>query len=111
MLNINYEFRKGILFIRLTGELNKNTVWKLKHEINDMIEDNGITNVVFNVSKLMSIDDDGINCLLDNFKLCKYNNGSALLCGVNNNIKKKCSKYGLTKALDDELSAFGKIVI
>lgn len=111
MLNISYEFRKGILFIRLIGELNKNTSWKLKHEINDMIEDNGITNVVFNVSQLASIDEIGINCLLENFKVCKYNNGSALLCGVNNSIRKKCNKYGLTKVVDNELSAFGKIII
>lgn len=49
MLDINYEIRKGILFIRLGGVLNKNTVSKLQNEVTDMIKDNGIRNVVFNL--------------------------------------------------------------
>ena len=113
MLSISYEFRRGILFIRLIGELTKDTSWKLKHEITDMIKDNGITNVVFNLSKIIYIDDTGVNNFLENFTLCKKNNGSALLCGVNNNIKMafRNNKYSMDKIIDDELSAFGKIVI
>ena len=56
---------------------------------------------------------EDFNSLLENFKLCKDNNGSALLCGVNNKIKMafKSNKYNMDKVIDDELSAFGKIVI
>ena len=61
LLDINIEFFKGILFIRLNGVLNKNTVSKLKEEVNNLVEENGIRNTVFNVSGLDSIDCYGIN--------------------------------------------------
>lgn len=112
VLNISYEFRKGILFIRLVGELTKFTSLKLKSEITDMIEDNGITNVVFNISKLKFIDDEGISCLIKNFEICKKNNGSALLCSSNKNNKIIFSnKEIFNDFIDNELSAFEKIEI
>lgn len=113
MLNISYEFRKGILFIRLIGELTKSTSLQLKSEITDMIEDNGITNVVFNISKLSFIDDCGMNNLLKNFEICRRNHGNALLCGVNQKIKIIFTGNEEIEGsiIDDELSAFGKIII
>ena len=52
LLDINLEFCKGILFIRLKGVLNKNTVNKLKDEVNNLVKENGIRNLVFNISEL-----------------------------------------------------------
>ena len=68
MLDINIEFRKGIAFIRLAGILNKTTVGKMNDEVTDMIRDNGIRNVVFNISEIDYIDVKGINTLLYNYE-------------------------------------------
>ena len=78
-----------------------------------MIEDNGITNVVFNVANLISIDIFGINNLLNNFQICRKNKGNALLCGVNNKFKLVFQKYQEFKEymIDDELNAFRIIEI
>ena len=113
MLDINYEFRKGILFIRLSGTLNKNTVGKLQNEITDMIRDNGIRNVVFNVAELNGIDIRGINSLLYNYELCRTNKGQSLLCGLNNSlVRHRIENSRLLKYMNetsDELSAFNII--
>lgn len=114
MLEISYEFRKGILFIRLNGELTGITSEKLKKEITDMIEDNGITNVVFNITSLSLVDEVGIQSLEENFKICKKNHGNALLCGINKEIKKILLKsiwFDKTIFIDNELNAFYKIMI
>ena len=114
MLDISYEIRKGILFIRLDGILTKITFKKLKKEITDMIEDNGISNVVFNIERLSSIDDFGINCLKENIKICKNNDGKALLCGLNNDIKNlilKSNIFDQTTFIDSELNAFQEIIV
>ena len=71
MLEINMEFRKGILFIRLSGVLNEKTVEKLEKEVTDLVEENGIRNLVFNLEEVTNIDINGINALLQNYKLCK----------------------------------------
>lgn len=113
MLDINYEFRKGILFIRLSGTLNKNTVEKLQNEVTDMIKDNGIRNVVFNVSDLNVIDIKGINSLLYNYELCRSNKGQSLLCGLKNSlVRHRIENSRLLKYMNetsDELSAFNII--
>ena len=87
MLTINKEFRKGILFVRLLGVLNKDTVNKLYDEVTILVRDMKINNVVFNIEELDIIDIYGINEILLNYKLCKQNNGISMLCGVNSNIK------------------------
>lgn len=110
MLDINFEFRKGILFIRLKGDLIKRNIQILDDEVTSLIKDNGIRNVVFNVSELDKIDLKGISRLFYNYELCKKNRGVSLLCCVNNrNILDKIKNTRLLKymlQMNDELSAF-----
>jgi len=88
MLEINMEFRKGILFIRLSGQLNEKTVEKLEKEVTDLVEENGIRNLVFNLEEVTNIDIKGINALLQNYKLCKKNDGKTLVCNLDNSLVK-----------------------
>lgn len=113
MLDINLEFHKGILFVRLNGDLNKTTINKLDYEVTDFIKENGIKNIVFNVSNLNTIDKEGIKKLLDNYKICKNNKGKSLVCGVPNGlVKQKIANSRLLKYMyeaTDELSALNLI--
>lgn len=113
MLDINFEFRRGVLFIRLRGVLTKHTVKKLDSEVTTLIRDNGIRNVVFNVSDLDRIDLKGISRLFYNYELCKKNRGVSLLCCVDNdNIHEKIKGTRLLQYMvdvNDELSAFNFI--
>ena len=113
MLDINFEFRRGVLFIRLKGILTKVTIKKLDSDVTSLIRDNGIRNVVFNVSNLDRIDFKGISRLFYNYELCKKNRGVSLLCCVDNeNIHEKIKGTRLLKYMvdvNDELSAFNFI--
>ena len=108
MLNVETEFRKGILFVRLKGHLNKDTINKLNKRVTKIVKDNGIRNIVFNFSNLKSIDIKGINTIFYNYELCKNNEGRSLMCGNNENIRKKLKKSRLNNYINettDELSA------
>lgn len=113
MLDVNFEFRRGILFIRLSGELTKNTIIDFDNAVTTLIRDNGIRNVVFNVSNLFRIDLKGVSRLFYNYELCKRNRGVSLLCCVHNsNIHEKIEGTRLFQYmvdLNDELSAFNFI--
>ena len=113
MLDINFEFRRGVLFIRLRGVLTKKTVKKLDSDVTTLIRDNGIRNVVFNVSELSRIDLKGISRLFYNYEICKMHRGVSLLCCVDNdNIHEKIKSTRLLKYMvdvHDELSAFSFI--
>lgn len=88
MLDINMEFHKGVLFVRLFGILNKNTIDKLSNEVTNFIKENGIRNLVYNIENLTQIDCYGINALLNDYEVCKKNNGKALVCGINDKVVK-----------------------
>ena len=49
MLEIDMEYRKGVLFIRLIGELIESTIPVLEQEVTHVMKDYGIGNIVFNV--------------------------------------------------------------
>lgn len=108
MLNVGTEFRKGILFVRLRGHLNKNTLYKLDKKVTKIIKENGISKVVFNFTNLKSIDIKGINAIFYNYELCKNNDGRSFMCGNNDNIRKKLKRSRLINYVyetTDELSA------
>lgn len=108
MLTVGTEFRKGILFVRLKGTLNKDTINKLNKRVTNVVKKNGIRNIVFNFSNLKSIDIKGINAIFYNYELCKSNEGRSLFCGNNDNIRGKLKKTRLVNYIyetKDELSA------
>lgn len=88
MLNIDMEFKKGVLFVRLNGILDEKTVDKLNDEVTELIRDNGVNNIVFNIEGLSTIDSYGINALLKNYELCHKERGQTLLCGIENPLVK-----------------------
>lgn len=108
MLTVNTEFRHGIMFVRLKGDLTKDTVNKLDKKVTNKVRDFGICNLVFNVTNLTKIDYRGINKLLYNYELCKKNHGKTLLCGNNYNINIKLKRSRLLNyiyEISDELCA------
>lgn len=108
MLNVGTEFRKGILFVRLRGHLNKDTIYKLNKRVTKIVKENGIRNIVFNFTNLKSIDMKGINTIFYNYELCKNNEGRSLMCGNNDKIRNKLKKSRLINYIyetTDELSA------
>jgi len=114
MLEILYEFRRGILFIRLEGDITKDTYIKYKSEVIYMIMDNGIRNVVINLGKVRNIDLKGINTLFYTYELLRDNRGILMLTNKNRNIEERILKSHITnyiKTLDNEIDAFEKIIV
>lgn len=109
MLEINMEFRKGILFIRLIGEITEKTASKLESEVTELVEETGIHNLVFNLEGVTNIDIKGINALLENYNICKKNDGKTLVCNLDNSlVKHRIYNSRLLKYMyeaSDEISA------
>ena len=82
MLNINMEFRKGVLFVRLIGSLNEISAHKLIDTLLPIVVKVGIRNLVYNFEELKSIDEVGKKSLLLGYNAILNNNGNVLV--VNN---------------------------
>ena len=88
MLDYDFVFRKGILFIRLKGDADKKADNFFADEIDPLILDNGIENVVLNVSKLNRVDYDGMLAIYNSYlRLSKKSN--VFLCEIPSYLKDK----------------------
>ena len=98
MLNINMEYVKGVLFVRLKGSLNSNTASKLIDNLIPILINHGIKKLVYNLSGLSSIDEVVTKSLYMGYNTVLNNYGNVLV--INNNFR---IKY--FKEVKDELSA------
>ncbi|MGN0973566.1 MAG: STAS domain-containing protein [Bacilli bacterium] len=105
MLGINMEFRKGILFVRLKGVLDRYTLQNFKVEVSDLIKKNGIKYLVMNLNHLDYIDDVGMKQLLKDYRQVASLDGKVVICGIEEkNYPKNLLKN--TYVSNNELSAF-----
>ena len=96
MVDLNIEFTRGVLFVRLAGILNEISSMDVEEKVFEIIKDGGIRFVVFNVKNLeMS---DSVKLFDKCQKLLEENDGRMLICGD------EMSAYDL-EYVSDELSA------
>lgn len=94
MLRINFEFRKGIFFIRLIGNLNNQNYKKDDIKLKKLIIENKFKYIVINTNYLNKVDLDGLNYLLEIFYITTKNESNLIICDkssiferlLNNNI-------------------------
>ncbi len=106
MLDIDMEFKQGILLVRLKGILNGDTVGILKRDLEMVIKDNGIRYVLLNLKKLSYIDRYGLEAIKKSYDQIQNNNGKLIICGIN---KLFCQNNILTDNLyqvNEEITAY-----
>lgn len=80
MLKINFEFRKGIFFIRLIGDLTKETYLKNETKLMSLINDNRFKYIVINTNYLNKIDLNGLNYITKIYYITKENQSNLVIC-------------------------------
>jgi anti-anti-sigma factor len=88
MLDIDMEFKGGILFLRLSGVLASNTYTMLDNLLKRLILNNDVRFITFNVAGLNYIDAVGINTIVKYNKALLKIKGKALICGLYNDLVK-----------------------
>lgn len=81
-MRIDYEYFKGILFVRIKGELTIKTSYRLKEYLMDIIKIHGIRYLVYNLFDLKSLDNEGIKSMESIVKAIEMNKGIAYMCEV-----------------------------
>ena len=102
---MNIEYSKGILFVRLTGKLDKVSSYKINNYLVPVILKQKIKCLVYNLDNLTDLDEDGTDAILNTECAISTNKGKLYLCDVGNNLNKKIKKLHL-KQINDEKSAF-----
>ena len=83
MLKTSMEFKRGILFIRLKGDLNKNTIRG--------VIDRNFKYIVLNIDDMYSIDSYSIKYLNKIYRLYEENKNKFIICDKFNTSNKLLS--------------------
>jgi len=110
MLKMDLEYERGILFIRLKGTLNRRSVYKINNYIVPVLSKHKIKKVIYNLSELKSIDESGIDAILNTKCVVKRNKGKVYLCEVNKEILLKIKRLHI-KITSSELTALKLIEV
>lgn len=105
------EFKKGILFIRLQGNLTKSSNSEFRNIVFPIVLKNEFKYIVLNFSNLNTIDEKGIESLIDLNNIVGSWKGKTSICNLNNNnLKIKIYNSELSNCYyqtNDELTAVG----
>ncbi len=110
MLKIDSEYSKGILFVRIKGNLNRRTSFKLNNFLVPAILKHKIKYLVYNLYNLDNIDNIGLNALEKGSRAIKANQGLSLICEIPKTLEESFKNIKIEKTLN-ELTAIKKVAI
>ena len=110
MLKMDMEYDRGILFIRLKGLLNRKSSYKIYNYLVPVISKHKIKNVILNFYDLKSIDESGVDAILNTKCAIKRNKGKLYLCEVNREVLLKVKRLRI-KTTSSELTALKLIEV
>lgn len=105
MLKADFEFYKGILFVRLKGILTHYSL--INNNINLIVDGIGFKYVVFNINDIRQIDVDGIKYLINYCNSLEKRNSKALVCVAGQPFFEKFKKW--VPVINKEKEVFNKI--
>lgn len=110
MLDIDMEYRKCILFVRLGGDFTTHNCTLLDNKLKSLVDNNNVRFIAFNVSNLHNIDLMGINTILKYNSALSKINGKAFICGIDNKIvKSQVSNSSMLHYIFDTTDELGAI--
>lgn len=98
-LYIDMEFRRGVLFVRLDGELDHHTADKLREKVAPILDEYGIAKLVFNMKHLRFMDSSGLGVILGRYNQIKNQNGEVVVCNLSKYLEQLFEMSGLFKII------------
>lgn len=102
MLKTSMEFKRGILFIRLKGDLNKNTIRG--------VIDRNFKYIVLNIDDMYSIDSYSIKYLNKIYRLYEENKNKFIICDKFNTSNKLLSDIPKINREYDAFKLFERMI-
>ena len=109
MLDINLEFIRGMLFVRLDGVLDNNTYTKLSDCLDNMIHEKGLKYFVVNLENLDYIDESGIQLLIDRYFDVVLHDGKLVICGYNDEFSNMLEINTVFKQIENTKNELGAL--
>ncbi len=97
MLKMDLEYEKGVLTVRLKGNLNRRVVYKINNYLIPVINKHKINCVIYDLESLTNIDESGVDAILNTKLAIKKNMGKIYLKEVNKEVERKLKRVHIKK--------------
>jgi stage II sporulation protein AA (anti-sigma F factor antagonist) len=98
-LEVELTAKEQVLIIRLVGELDHHTAEKLRHQVEEKIESNGIRHILLNLEDLSFMDSSGLGVILGRYKQITQLGGKMIVCAISPSIYRLFELSGMFKIL------------
>jgi stage II sporulation protein AA (anti-sigma F factor antagonist) len=98
-LMMDFEVKRDVLIIRLSGELDHHTAEELREKVTDTLEREAIRHIVLNLERLTFMDSSGLGVILGRYKQIKNLGGEMIVCAVSPTVKRLFDMSGLFKII------------
>lgn len=109
MLEINLEFIRGMLFVRLDGVLDEYTYTKLSDCLDTMIHEKGLRYFVINLEYLDKIDENGLQTIIDRYFDVTLHDGKLVICGYHNQFHKSLEIDNIFEKIEKTSNELGAL--
>ena len=103
--NLDLEYNKGILFIRFRKSINKELAKEINQYLIPKVLEQKIKYIVLNLYNVESVDQFGLDSLLNLKCAVKTNKGKICLCEISKELSKKINLVKLRR-INSEMQAF-----
>lgn len=83
------------IVVQIDGELDHHTAVLVKNKLDDMLNDQGIKNIVIDISDLNFMDSSGVGLFIGRFKTVSLRGGKLAVTGIKANLHKVFEVSGL----------------
>ena len=90
MLIMNYEFKKGFFFVRLSGMINEYNYNSFVLELDNIIVKAGLNKIVINIDNVKKMDSKYLDKILEHIKECSNIGILVFICDSNTIVRDNC---------------------
>jgi stage II sporulation protein AA (anti-sigma F factor antagonist) len=98
-LEIDLTTKDNVLIIRLVGELDHHTAEKLRQQVEQIIEQEGVRHILLSLAELTFMDSSGLGVILGRYKQITQLGGKMIICSISPSIYRLFELSGMFKIL------------
>lgn len=98
-MEISFAIEKRTLIVSFCGELDHHSASRVRQITEEMIQNNGVQNVIFDFSRLSFMDSSGIGMVVGRFKLVASLGGRMAIVGAAPTVERLLAMSGIKKII------------
>jgi len=98
-LDITTFLKRGVLIVRVKGELDMHVADKFRQKIDNALEASGVKHILFNLEEVKFIDSSGLGVILGRYKKINAAGGKVLATNIQPQVVQIFELSGLLKII------------